>query len=56
MTPPTGNAKDDVEMDMSIILILAGVVSLLANTLKVWEFAAPSLGRLIKKTYPLLGV
>jgi hypothetical protein len=33
-------------MDLSAIIILAALVSILANLLKVWEFASP---RLFKK-------
>jgi hypothetical protein len=51
LTRHTGPDKDEFEMDMSAILILAALVSLLANSLKVWEFVSARLGSLFKKTY-----
>jgi len=36
-------------MDLSAIITTAAVTSILANALKVWEFASPRLGRLLKK-------
>jgi hypothetical protein len=36
-------------MDMSVIIIVAALVSILANLLKVWEFVSPRFGPHIKK-------
>jgi len=36
-------------MDLSAIIILAALVSILANLLKVWEFGNSRLGSYIKK-------
>jgi len=37
-------------MDLSPLITAAAVVSILANSLKVWEFGSPRLGRLLKKS------
>ena len=42
-----------LDMDLSVILIpIAAGMSLLANSLKVWEFASPRLSSLFKTPFP----